>query len=302
MMQKVPMTVVVTKYNLGDRVCTSYVSPETDYKSGWGLPMHANRHIISAETKDVDVFQVGDRVACEIHRGAAEDDDGISTGGCWITKHGTVASASPNGTNGFVEFDDGDRQSISLIRGDSGYPGRNIQPTDSKIEDNNPIYRLTKFSGCKFDCDPAVVEQRVVPGGLSDVVMREPRKDAVLVSFRYQGRTPRDCELMERAAQNKPACMVAFESKNRGAGFIKDGREWRLKCDGNYYPSMLLTMEELNEVLLWMDEYFSDVGTGVGGGNWRTAKGAYSTYCFEIKDFTADEYMQVLKQRRFFGL
>lgn len=104
----------------------TFVKPGTDYQSGWGLPMHANKVILSEKTEMVDVFEVGDRVTCEVHRGSVQNEDGICTGGEWVTKTGVVTKIYAE-TDGFIEFDDFDHQAMSLIRGDRGYPGRNIQ-------------------------------------------------------------------------------------------------------------------------------------------------------------------------------
>ena len=135
-MKQIKMHIVKTTHQNVDRpekFFINYVSLGTDYHSGWGLRIDANK-IISEETAMVDVLEPGDRVSADLWRGSFQDEDGISSGGKMITKTGVVESAhGDNGTHGFIKFDDGDFQSISLIRGDDGYPGSNIQPTDQTI-------------------------------------------------------------------------------------------------------------------------------------------------------------------------
>ena len=133
-MRTVEMHIVKTHHNDdSERFVTTFVHIGTDYHAGWGLPMHAQK-IVSEKTEQVEVFEIGDRVICEVHRGSYEDEDGISSGGKWVQKTGTVDSThGREDTSGFVKFDDGDIQNISLIRGDRGYPGRNIQPAPDAI-------------------------------------------------------------------------------------------------------------------------------------------------------------------------
>lgn len=81
------------------------------------------------------IFKLGDRVICEVHRGQVQDDDGISTGGEWVTKFGTVEWVNHlDCTVGGVKFDDGDYQCLSLIENSTGYPGRNIRSEKKEID------------------------------------------------------------------------------------------------------------------------------------------------------------------------
>jgi len=132
-MRKIKMHIVQTQHNHGDGTETTFVSIGTDYHSGWGLPMHAQK-IISEKTDMIDVFEIGDRVIVELNRGSFQDEDGISSGGKWVKKTGIIdwVNTAANGLSGSIKFDDGDIQSVSLIRGDRGYPGRNIQPAPDK--------------------------------------------------------------------------------------------------------------------------------------------------------------------------
>jgi len=129
-MRKIQMHIVkTTPQNVDepDNIITTFVALGTDFRAGWGLPIHANK-IVSEEVAEVEVFEIGDRVSAELKRGTYQDEDGISSGGKWVKKTGIIESCHGiNDTSGFVKFDDGDIQSISLIRGDDGYPGRNIQ-------------------------------------------------------------------------------------------------------------------------------------------------------------------------------
>ena len=112
--------------NGADRTKT-YVDIGTNYLQGFGIPV---AHVIlSVEDVDVNVFEPGDRVSCEVLRGSQHDiDNNVSWGGFWTKKTGTIISAhGEQNTMGFIEFDDGDIQSMSLIQGDKGYPGRNAQ-------------------------------------------------------------------------------------------------------------------------------------------------------------------------------
>lgn len=74
------------------------------------------------------MFEVGDRVAVELHRGAVEDDEGIAIGGGWIGPVvGIVDQAS--GESAFLRDPQTGRhlQTISIIAGDVGYPYRNAR-------------------------------------------------------------------------------------------------------------------------------------------------------------------------------
>jgi len=128
-MRQIKMHIVETEFNHGTGREISFVEPGIDYHNGWGLPMHAQK-IISEKTEMVDLFELGDRVICELKRGTYQNEDGISSGGKWINKTGIVdwVNTANNDLSGVVKFDDGDMQNISLIRGDHGYPGHNIQP------------------------------------------------------------------------------------------------------------------------------------------------------------------------------
>lgn len=110
-----------------DKIDITYVHIGTDYHNGWGLPVHHSK-ILSEKIEMVDVFDIGDIVVCDVHRGSNENEDGISSGGKWVKKTGVVTDAyGKNGTEGFVKFYDGNNQSMSLIRGNKGFPGRDIQ-------------------------------------------------------------------------------------------------------------------------------------------------------------------------------
>lgn len=127
-MKKITMHVVKTVDRAGYET-TSFVEIGTDYHKGWGIPVSACK-IISEKTEPVSVFEVGDRVIVDLWRGGAMDEDGVSSGGHAVTKCGIVTDVygGTDGTHGFVRFDDGDKQSVRLIEGSDGHPGKNIRP------------------------------------------------------------------------------------------------------------------------------------------------------------------------------
>jgi hypothetical protein len=125
-MKAVEMYLVETKVNGKEKSVFTYVDLDADYSAGWGLPMDANKKIVSAERVAVNVFEVGDSVTCDVRRNMSENEDGISSGGKWETKTAVVRKAYLTG--GSIRLDDGDIRSISLIMGEDGYPSRNIQP------------------------------------------------------------------------------------------------------------------------------------------------------------------------------
>lgn len=129
-MKQIKMHIIEITHTLttdgSETVEKMYVKLGTDYHNGWGLPAHQHT-IVSEKTDWVEVFEVGDRVVCDVKRGMVQDEDGINHGGRWLSKPGIVTDAFDE-YHGYVEFDDGDRQIMSLIRGDlSGYPGNNMQ-------------------------------------------------------------------------------------------------------------------------------------------------------------------------------
>jgi len=151
-MKKVKMNIIETE---GFGIETHYVLLGTNYKNGWGLPMHTQR-ILSEKIGEVDVFELGDRVLAEVHRGSFQNEDGISTGGKWLKKIGVVVGVyGIDDMDGYIKFDDGDAQSVSLIRGDCGYPGRNIQPATDEIiipEEKLVNYIYEKPEGQTLEC------------------------------------------------------------------------------------------------------------------------------------------------------
>ena len=133
-MKRIKMNVVKTDGFREGTIDTNYVGIDTDYHAGWGLPIHHTK-IISEKIEMVAVFCEGDRVICELKRGSFQNEDGISSGDKWVRKTGMVdwVNIADDGLSGIVKFDDGDIQSISMIRGSDGYPGRNIQPAGNEI-------------------------------------------------------------------------------------------------------------------------------------------------------------------------
>jgi len=144
-MKQIQMHIVETD-GFNDRIDTTYVHLGTDYHNRWGLPAHHSKILSEKINEMVDIFEIGDRVICEVHRGSYQDEDGISSGGKWVKKTGIVKSVhGEQDTAGFVRFDDGDIQNISLIRGDRGYPGRNIQPATNEVVLPDEILKNTSY-------------------------------------------------------------------------------------------------------------------------------------------------------------
>ena len=136
-MKKIEMNVVTLRHFLtidGSEKIEDWYYRIGELNKTKGLPMHTDS-VIKEQIKNVDVMEKGDRVIADIKRNSFTDEDGISSGGQWVSKIGTVVSVMPNGIDGQIDFDDGDTQAISLIRGNkTGYPGNNIEPIDGIID------------------------------------------------------------------------------------------------------------------------------------------------------------------------
>ena len=76
----------------------------------------------------VSIFEAGDEIEVELHRGAVENDDGISKGGRWIAARGFVRVMDISPRSGWL-VDGADRviQAMSLVAGEQGYPYRNAR-------------------------------------------------------------------------------------------------------------------------------------------------------------------------------
>ena len=80
----------------------------------------------TVEQVAVGVFEPGDTINVELHRGGREND-GITTGGAWVSARGVVRSV--HGAGGYLSAsvwtEDGEHlQEMSAIAGVSGYPYR----------------------------------------------------------------------------------------------------------------------------------------------------------------------------------
>jgi hypothetical protein len=74
------------------------------------------------------LFEVGDLVEVELHRGGVEDDDGITTGGSWIGPvTGLVDKVFHNNATLVEPSTKRLLQVISRIAGEVGYPYRNAR-------------------------------------------------------------------------------------------------------------------------------------------------------------------------------
>jgi len=76
----------------------------------------------------VSIFEAGDEIEVDLHRGAVENDDGIIQGGRWIAARGFVQVMDINPRSGWL-VDGAGRviQAMSLIAGEQGYPYRNAR-------------------------------------------------------------------------------------------------------------------------------------------------------------------------------
>ena len=297
-MKQHEMHVVITQVN-GKPEATpvqTFVQKGTDYRSGWGLPMHANKVILSDDLKKVDVFEVGDRVCCQVNRGSEQNEDGLVSGGEWQTKTGTVLEVFDEAT-GMVELDDFDKQTMSLIRGDRGFPGKNIQPTNKRPEDSNPIYKLPRYSTIQSSFNTEFI---IAPGEIG-IELKTPNPDAIYIEFTYSGRVPQDQQLMQEAFISQPSCIRGCQPFGMSTGFYycDTSKSWRFPCDGNYGPAILINMNELDEFLTWMDTYFGNLGDDHFGGHWRTAPGEYSKHCYNAVSLTLEDVKRRARRARY---
>ena len=82
------------------------------------------------EQVEVRIFEIGDQVAVELHRGSGENDDGIRSGGQWMQARGVVREVMGNGAFQNCMLCDANGRHIqvmSTIAGVNGYPYRNAQ-------------------------------------------------------------------------------------------------------------------------------------------------------------------------------
>lgn len=82
----------------------------------------------------VSIFEAGDEIEVELHRGAVENDDGISKGGRWISARGVVQVMDISHRSGWL-VDGAGRviQAMSLIAGEQGYPYRNARLVQQQV-------------------------------------------------------------------------------------------------------------------------------------------------------------------------
>jgi len=112
---------------MGDNTTKEVIVTEDYFNQGYGLPAGKIK-VLNKELVILPVYELNDRVTVDVHRGSIENEDGISTGGQWYIKSGIITDVySTLFNNGFVEFDDGGCQSVSLIHGNNGFPGKNIR-------------------------------------------------------------------------------------------------------------------------------------------------------------------------------
>lgn len=90
-----------------------------------------------------DQLWFGDTIAVELHRGAIEDDDGISTGGAWVETMGYVEpqtiELATGRINGILREHGTGRflQAMEMRAGVRGYPFRNARLVDPKENAGN---------------------------------------------------------------------------------------------------------------------------------------------------------------------
>jgi len=130
-------------------------------------------------------------------------------------------------------------------------------------------------------------------------VFYSPRPDAVLIEFKWQGRTPTDFDAVANAPDcmkkgNRPAVQILEPGPHPGRHITTP--EISMRCDGNYSNSVILKVAELTELVNWLDRYFSDMGADVYGGHWRESYGAYGEHCFSFADYTEEELNAIRKR------
>lgn len=112
-------------------------------KNGWGSEMvFASKELAeenlnfhqhwggTVESFEGQIFETGDHIEVELHRGGLEDDDGITTGGGWIKQNGVVhVEWEKNGIPmGFLRNENGDHiQTMDFVAGSVNYPYRNAR-------------------------------------------------------------------------------------------------------------------------------------------------------------------------------
>ena len=90
-----------------------------------------DRKVVS---ETINVFEDGDKITVDLHRGGHNDENGIHHGGGWnniITGiYREFSDSSGSVGNGYVEVDGEHVQSISARVGENGFPYRNAQLAD----------------------------------------------------------------------------------------------------------------------------------------------------------------------------
>lgn len=79
------------------------------------------------------LFETGDQISVELHRGGIDDDDGIHRGGGWVRATGvvTITGEVAGLPGGWIADQDGRHiQSMVMVAGISGFPFRDAQLED----------------------------------------------------------------------------------------------------------------------------------------------------------------------------
>lgn len=76
---------------------------------------------------DVQVFEAGEHIEVELHRGGWENEAGISRGGAWITVRGVIEAVNSDEHVFFRSTDGKHGQVMSGIAGEVGFPFRNAR-------------------------------------------------------------------------------------------------------------------------------------------------------------------------------
>jgi len=118
---------------MGDNSQKETIVNEKMFNDGYGLPA-GHTQILNKELITLPVYELNDRVTVDVCRGTVFNEDGIGHGGEWITLSGVVTDVySTIMNNGYVQFDNGDGNTVCLIHSDNGFPSKNIRAENDCI-------------------------------------------------------------------------------------------------------------------------------------------------------------------------
>lgn len=98
------------------------------FKLAYTEPMH-HTVTIDAEPMNACIAEIGDRVTMLRWEGAVQDDEGISTGGKFLSRSGTVIEVfAENLDMAVIDIDNYGTICTSIYYGIGGYPNYDMQP------------------------------------------------------------------------------------------------------------------------------------------------------------------------------